>query len=151
MIGHSDIKLGEISPSPSPLSLPFPSTTVTHSQHTQKRDEKVLVQRVPNKPNVLVSHQIEEPGRVDPIQIAGAGQPLPGIDPRHVVPLIPDAVPGISVEGAGGIVDGFASGIKDPAAVEEIARGRGQNRVLGRGEEREEGGVEEDEEAGREE
>lgn len=72
--------------------------------------------------------------------------------------MVPDAVPRIPLEGAGGIIHGFASGIENPSPLEEIACGMGKNRGFGGGRlreagggvEREERGVEEDEKEGRE-
>lgn len=123
VISNSDIKLRKISSFPGPFSLPLLSTRISQSQNTQKRYQKVLIQRVPNKPNILISHHFQEFSRVDLGQNTAFGHPCPRIDPTHVSPLVSNAVPGVSVKWAGLIVHGLPIGISYPLAFEEVTWG----------------------------
>lgn len=121
VISNSNIKLGKISTSPSPFFLPLLGTQIDHSKNTQKRHQKVLTQRIPDKPNIPISHQIKKPKRVDPRQITRFRHPFPRIDVAHVVPLVPQTVPSVAVKRARLVVDGSPSGIENPMALIEIA------------------------------
>lgn len=123
MIPHRNVELGKIRSSPSPLPLPLLSTRISHSQNAQKRHQKILIQRVADEPNIPVPHPTQKPCRVDPMQDATLRDPFPRIDDSHVVPLVPEAVPGVSVKWAGLIVHGSAVGVLDPMTFEEIAGG----------------------------
>lgn len=46
--------------------------------------------------------------------------PSPRVDEGHVLPLIPEAVPCVSVEGASLVVERGVVGIRDPVASEEV-------------------------------
>lgn len=123
MIGHSDIEFGEISPSPRPLPLPLFCAQISHSQYTQKRHQKVLVQRITNKTYIPIPHHSEELSWVDAIQCAVFRHPFPRIDRVHFLPLVPEAIPGVAVERAGLVVEGLCGfGVLNPSAIEEIAR-----------------------------
>lgn len=84
VISHSDVELREVSTTPSFLLFPLDSTRISHSKYTQQRNHEILVQRVPNEPDVLVPHPLKKPGRVNPTQPAPIGDPSPRIDDTHV-------------------------------------------------------------------
>lgn len=122
MIGHSDIKLGKISTFPSTFLLPLLGTHISHSKHTQERHQKVLIQWVPNKPNIPVPHQTQEPGRVNPGQSAWFGYPFPRIDETHVLSLALETVPCVSVKRACVVVERLTGRVEDPFTFEEVTR-----------------------------
>lgn len=123
MIRHRNIEPGKISSSPSPFPLPLLSTHIRYSKNAQKRHQKILIQGVTDERYVPIPHQAQKPNRVDPRQDAILRNPFPGIDDAHVVPLVPQAVPGVSVKWAGLVVHGYVVGVLDPTAFEEIAGG----------------------------
>jgi len=134
VIRHRDIELGKISSFPSPFPLPLPGTHVSHSKHTQERHQEVLIQRVANKPNIPVPHQTQKLGRIKPRQSAGFRDPFPRIDETHVCSLVSEAVPGVSVEWAGVVVEGFVGRVENPATFEGIGkRGKRGGRSRSRG------------------
>lgn len=57
VISDSDIELREVTPTPSFLLFPLDSTRVSRSKHTQQRNHEILVQRVPDEPDVPVPHR----------------------------------------------------------------------------------------------
>lgn len=124
MVSDRNIKLGKIPTSPSPLSLPLPRSSISHPKNTKKRNQEILIQRVPHKPNSPVPHRTQKPDRIDARRIAAFRDPFPGIDGFHVLPLVFEAIPRVSVKWAGSVVDGYVMGVLDPTAPGEIARGR---------------------------
>lgn len=123
VISDGDIELGKIRTPPSTLLFPLFSTLVSDPKNTEKRNQKILVKRVPNKPNISVPHKTQKPKRVDPVQGAVLWDPFPRVDEAHVLPLVSDAVPCVSMEGTCLVVERDTVGIGDPVASEEVAVG----------------------------
>ncbi|OMO92117.1 hypothetical protein COLO4_17853 [Corchorus olitorius] len=125
MIGNRDIIPGEISPSPSTLFLPLFSTRISRTKNTQKRHQKILIQRIPNKANIPIPHQTQESPGINSLQAAIFGHPFPGIDGFHIVPLVLKTIPGVSMKWAGIIIERLRlGGVQDPISIEKVARRR---------------------------
>ena len=119
MISDGDIELGKISTPPSTLLFPLLSALISDPENAEKRNQEILIEGVPDKPNIPIPHHIQEPKRVDPGQIAPAWDPFPGVDEAEILALVSDAVPRVSVEGAGFVVEGSAVWIEVPVTPEE--------------------------------
>lgn len=151
MICNSNIILRKIPSSPSTFPLPLLGTRISRTKHTQKRNNKIFIQRVTNKPNILIPHKAQKLHRIDPGQITSFGHPFVRIDESRVGSLVPKTVPSVSLKWARLVVQGFVGGrvLEDPFAQKKIARGRMEREGFGGGwwEER---GVEKEEEDGEE-
>jgi len=123
VISDGDIEFGKIGTPPSTLLFPLFGSLIGDPENAEKRSQEILVEGVPNKPNVPVPHPTQKPKRVDPIQVAVLGHPLPGVDDAHILPLVSEAVPGVTVEGTCLVVERGAVRIGDPVAGEKIAFG----------------------------
>ncbi|XXG49030.1 hypothetical protein AAC387_Pa02g3322 [Persea americana] len=124
MVSDCDIEFRKVPSSPSPLPLPLARSSIGRSQNTEKRNQEILIQRVPNEPNSPVSHQTQKPNGIDTWGIAVFRDPFPGIDRFHVLSLVSEAIPGVSMKWARSVIDGGVMGVLDPTAPGEIARGR---------------------------
>lgn len=123
MISNSNIKFRKISTPPSTFLFPLSCTLISNPESTQERDQEILIEGIPNKPNILISHQTQKPKRVDPIQIAATWDPFPWIDQAQILPLVSDAIPCVSMEGTRVVVEWGVIGIEDPGTFEEVAGG----------------------------
>lgn len=123
MISNSDIEFGKISTSPSTLLFPLPCTLISNPKNTQKRNQEILIERIPNKPNILISHHTQKPKRVDPRQIAATRNPFPWIDQAQIFPLVSDAIPCVSMEGTCVVVEWVVIWIENPVTFEEVTVG----------------------------
>lgn len=127
MISHSDIELGKIGTFPSTFLFPLLSTLISKPENTKKRNQEILIERVPNEPNIPIPHTTQKPNRVDPVQVASMWDPFPRVNEGEILTLVSDAVPGVSVKGAGVVVEeervGAAIGIEDPVTFEEVTVG----------------------------
>ncbi|RYR65863.1 hypothetical protein Ahy_A03g011783 isoform B [Arachis hypogaea] len=108
MIPYGDIELGKISTPPSTLLFPLLSTLISDPENAEERNQEILIEGVANKANIPIPHLSEEAKRVDPRQIAAVWAPGPGVDEGEILALVSDAVPCVSVEGAGVVVERFA-------------------------------------------
>lgn len=107
MVRHGDVILGEVTTPPRLPPLPLGRPRIRRPQSAEERDQEVLVQGVSDEPDPLPSDGFEERRRVDAGEGAGAatGGPGPGVDAAHVGPVVAEAVPGVAMEGAGGVVE----------------------------------------------
>lgn len=66
MISDGDIVFGEISSPPSTFPLPLFGTVISDSENAKKRNQEILIERIPNEPYILIPDGIQKPKGVDP-------------------------------------------------------------------------------------
>ena len=121
VVSDGYIEFGKIGTPPSTLLLPLLGALISDTENAEKRSQEILVEGIPNKPNICILHHTQKPNRVDPGQVAALWDPPPRVDEGHVLALVPEAVPCVAVEGACLVVERGVVGIGDPLASEEVA------------------------------
>lgn len=124
MVGDGDIELGEVAAPPCPLTLPLARPSVGRVEGAEECHQEVLIERVPHEADPPAPHGGEEGGRVDAGErgsTAVVGEPDPGVDGVHVLPSVPEAVPGVPMKDARPIVERPPPGVARPSADGEIA------------------------------